>query len=164
MRGSRLQWLYPGLGIKRWVLLIVAGTLLACYSALVLLGLVASAHVRQDLGLWWVDGHPLRVAAPAAVGLLLGGVALGAGLLRLFRFSRPAGGVQEIRSTARLARGPRVVAIGGGTGLSALLSGLKRSTSNLTAIVTVARSHPPGHVATFDTDFRGVDGVIVVPV
>ena len=32
------------------------------------------------------------------------------------------------------------------------------------AIVTVARSHPPGHVATFDTDFRGVNGVIVVPV
>ncbi len=31
------------------------------------------------------------------------------------------------------------------------------------AIVTVARSHPPGHVATFDTDFRGVEGVTVVP-
>jgi uncharacterized cofD-like protein len=35
-------------------------------------------------------------------------------------------------------RGPRVVAIGGGTGLSMLLSGLKEHSSNLTAIVTVA--------------------------
>ena len=37
-----------------------------------------------------------------------------------------------------LAKGPRIVAIGGGTGLSALLRGLKEHTSNLTAVVTVA--------------------------
>jgi uncharacterized cofD-like protein len=35
------------------------------------------------------------------------------------------------------ARGPRIVAIGGGTGLPVLLRGLKQHTSNLTAIVTV---------------------------
>jgi len=35
-------------------------------------------------------------------------------------------------------QGPKVVAIGGGTGLSALLRGLKASTSHITAIVTVA--------------------------
>ena len=39
---------------------------------------------------------------------------------------------------SRLNRGPSIVAIGGGTGLSTLLSGLKRYSSNLTAIVTVA--------------------------
>ncbi len=38
----------------------------------------------------------------------------------------------------RLKRGPRIVVIGGGTGLSNLLGGLKHYTSNLTAIVTVA--------------------------
>ncbi|MFN8630365.1 MAG: gluconeogenesis factor YvcK family protein [Chloroflexota bacterium] len=37
-----------------------------------------------------------------------------------------------------LARGPKIVAIGGGTGLSTLLRGLKEYTSNLTAVVTVA--------------------------
>ena len=37
-----------------------------------------------------------------------------------------------------LARGPRIVAIGGGTGLSTLLRGLKERTANLTAIVSVA--------------------------
>ena len=35
-------------------------------------------------------------------------------------------------------KGPRIVAIGGGTGLSTMLRGLKRCTDNLTAIVTVA--------------------------
>src|SRR5699024_4131326 len=37
-----------------------------------------------------------------------------------------------------LARGPKVVVIGGGTGVSILLRGLKKFTSNITAIVTVA--------------------------
>lgn len=37
-----------------------------------------------------------------------------------------------------LVRGPKVVVIGGGTGLSNLLRGMKRFTSNITAIVTVA--------------------------
>jgi len=37
-----------------------------------------------------------------------------------------------------LARGPRIAAIGGGTGLSTLLRGLKESSSNITAVVTVA--------------------------
>ena len=37
-----------------------------------------------------------------------------------------------------LERGPKIAVIGGGTGLSVLLSGLKEYTSNITAIVTVA--------------------------
>lgn len=37
-----------------------------------------------------------------------------------------------------LEKGPRITAIGGGTGLSVLLSGLKEYTSNLSAVVTVA--------------------------
>ena len=35
-------------------------------------------------------------------------------------------------------KGPKIAAIGGGTGLSTMLRGLKRHTNNLTAIVTVA--------------------------
>lgn len=46
--------------------------------------------------------------------------------------------VDSISVYRRRERGPRVVAIGGGTGLSTLLRGLKEYTFNLTAIVTVA--------------------------
>jgi len=46
--------------------------------------------------------------------------------------------VDALAAKSRLNRGPSIVAIGGGTGLSTLLSGLKRYSSNLTAIVTVA--------------------------
>jgi len=46
--------------------------------------------------------------------------------------------VDALRAKSRLNRGPSIVAIGGGTGLSTLLSGLKRYSSHITAIVTVA--------------------------
>ena len=46
--------------------------------------------------------------------------------------------VELVYQKRSLARGPRVVAIGGGTGLSTLLRGLKEVTSNITAVVTVA--------------------------
>ena len=47
--------------------------------------------------------------------------------------------VMEVLYTKRyLARGPRIVAIGGGTGLSTLLRGLKGYSANITAIVAVA--------------------------
>ena len=43
--------------------------------------------------------------------------------------------VELIYQKRFLAKGPRIVALGGGTGLSALLRGLKEHTSNLTAVV-----------------------------
>src|SRR5256714_15218712 len=49
-----------------------------------------------------------------------------------------SGGVEVIRAFRLRGRGPRIVAIGGGPGLSSLLRGRKTYTSNLSAIVTVA--------------------------
>jgi uncharacterized cofD-like protein len=59
----------------------------------------------------------------------------------LFAFVRPdrdTSMADTIYNKRILGRGPKIVAIGGGTGLSMLLRGLKAYTSNLTAIVTVA--------------------------
>ena len=60
----------------------------------------------------------------------------------LYAFIRPDARDQSmaeaIYNKRFLSRGPKIVAIGGGTGLSTLLRGLKDYTSNLTAIVTVA--------------------------
>jgi len=66
------------------------------------------------------------------------------GILRLNRsllrpFIRPGHAVLDELTSYRLRqRGPRIVTIGGGHGLSTLLRGLKAYTSKLTAIVTVA--------------------------
>lgn len=46
--------------------------------------------------------------------------------------------VDIIYTRRHLSRGPNIVAIGGGTGLSVLLHGLKKYTSNISAVVTVA--------------------------
>ena len=46
--------------------------------------------------------------------------------------------LEPIPNSQQWERGPRIVAIGGGTGLSTMLRGLKNYTRNLTAVVTVA--------------------------
>jgi len=46
--------------------------------------------------------------------------------------------VETLHRRYELGRGPKIVVVGGGTGLSTLLRGLKEFTGNLTAIVTVA--------------------------
>jgi len=132
-----VKLLYPGMRIKR-------------YLALSLLGLFALA-----LGLAYILASPLGGAVPRLspngvpeiILLLGGGMALvGLGLWRLARALDPlwrptlhGNNIAEIIYQHRhLESGPRIVAIGGGTGLSTLLRGLKGHTSNITAIVTVA--------------------------
>ena len=139
-RLTRLQWLYPGLGMKRRVLAVCAGGALIGLSGWLALGVVVTSGHRHDVGGTWITGHlPLAVALVVA-SLLAGLVVVALGARSLYRFARAAGepGVLALRNDARLARGPRIVAIGGGSGLSVLLSGLKRHSSNLTAVVTVA--------------------------
>jgi uncharacterized cofD-like protein len=143
------RWLRPGIGIKRWLGLTFIG--------LLLLALAFSQLVRQlgrdlgsdDLASAIVDLVTLQFLPVPLRGLLVGGVGLALalyGAYRVIRFvteplrdGRPDQPLVEVIYQRRqLARGPRIVAIGGGTGLSTLLRGLKEHTSNLTAVVTVA--------------------------
>jgi len=137
-RGA-LRWLYPGMQVKRWVLLASASMGLIVVALLCALGidLVRSLYRTFPVSGW--SRHAL-MATLLAVGI--GG--FGFSLQRLVH--SVARGVaprtQEkpsalIYRTRVLGRGPRVVALGGGTGLSTLLRGLKEATSNITAVVTV---------------------------
>ena len=139
-RPTRLQWLYPGLGMKRRVLAVCAGGALVGLAGWLAVGILVSSGRRHDVGGTWITGHVWFAAALVAACFAAGLVVLVLGARSLYRFARPAGepGVVALRSGARLARGPRIVALGGGTGLSVLLSGLKQHSSNLTAVVTVA--------------------------
>ena len=142
-----LRWLTPGMKVKRWLLLAIAG------GALFLDGfgrLLYSAHFGFFQFNAYIDRQLIaRDAIPPAViewtFIILGlfGVYLG---IRLWMRSivsavspRSEGRLMDVIYERRhLDRGYRIVAIGGGTGLSTLLRGLKEYTSNLTAIVTVA--------------------------
>lgn len=139
MTSPSLAWLYPGLGIKRWILLTVAGVLVFGFAVFVGLGAwLSSYQLLADVGLGFLRGHYFVTGLLVGGGIMAGIVGAFLGLRGVVRFARAVSDPGAKLSAERLAKGPRVVAIGGGTGLSTLLGGLKRGTSNLTAIVTVA--------------------------
>lgn len=140
---ARLRWLVPGIGVKRWLLLLLAGaTFLGLGFGYVLLDLYRTVEVPAVVSLLTLQFAPrlVRGALLGVVGLGLMGWAL-AQIQRtlLAPFLRPGQDVtMALTEHRRRGRGPRIVAIGGGTGLSTLLRGLKAHTANLTAVVTVA--------------------------
>ena len=142
-------WLRPGMGIKRWLLLVFAGELcLALGGAFALRQIYRDSDVSGPLqGVVYVTTLQfLPYIVRAAILVLIGAGFFALGSYRLiraimepFRSSDTDQPLVEVIYQKRfLARGPRIVAIGGGTGLSTLLRGLKEHTSNLTAVVTVA--------------------------
>ncbi len=136
---SSLAWFYPGLGIKRWLLLFCAGVVLLAYSVLFAIGVQWSPTLMAGLGMGWLQGRHWAAVVIAFDGLVVGGLMVIVGARRMLLYQRTTPETaNEIRTAAQLAKGPRVVAIGGGNGLAALLSGMKSRTSNLTAVVTMA--------------------------
>jgi uncharacterized cofD-like protein len=146
MRGIRLpRWLYPGMHIKRWLLLAFVGiTILGLGAAIFLVDLYRRFGADNIPIVFWLTGagleRPIRAVIVGIVGLLLTGFGVW-GLMRsvVSPFVARGDSVLEVLYTKRyLARGPRIVAIGGGTGLSTLLRGLKGYSANITAVVAVA--------------------------
>lgn len=132
-------------GLKRWIGAIVIGIAVIVYGALVLLGkhplhwtLNALTDALQD-----ITAHlPQRVTGIIAISL--GGIAVFIAIVKIMSSVLGAylpsdrESIPDVLYRRRhLDRGPKVVVIGGGHGLSNLLRGLKGFTNNLTAIVTV---------------------------
>ena len=140
---SAWKWLVPGINVKRWLVLLLFGiTLIALGVAYLLVALYREQNVPPLFYYLTLQFIP-RLARAAIIGLVgIGAVSLA--LVQLSRsllepFVRPGEAVVEaVYRHRQRERGPKVVAIGGGTGLSTLLRGLKVHTSNITAIVTVA--------------------------
>lgn len=143
------RWLKPGMGVKRWLLLVFAGMLLLSLGAAHLIRQVTRDLQPGGITQAVLDLMTLQFLPFPLRGLVVGGVGVALIVIGAWRAARaitsPLRADDEetpladvIYQKRFLARGPRVVAIGGGTGLSTLLRGLKQHTSNLTAIVTVA--------------------------
>src|SRR6266702_7826899 len=142
---SWLRWLTPGLEIKRWLLLLMASeVVLVLGVAYALKQLYEAATLPAQFYYITLQFLPYWERAVIfgvlGVGLLVFSyVKLTQSVLGPFLPGVSGGSVVEMIHAFRLrGRGPRIVAIGGGTGLSSLLRGLKTYTSNLSAIVTVA--------------------------
>ncbi|HTI29099.1 MAG TPA: gluconeogenesis factor YvcK family protein [Methylomirabilota bacterium] len=144
MKGPRLpRWLYPGMHLKRWLLVLFFGiTVLGLGAAIFIVDWYR--RLPNDSFILVLTGagldRPIRAVLVALGGILLTSVGVW-GLMRsiVSPFVTRGDSVLEVLYTKRyLARGPRIVAIGGGTGLSTLLRGLKGYSANITAIVTMA--------------------------
>jgi uncharacterized cofD-like protein len=144
MKGPRIpRWLYPGMHLKRWLVLLFFGiTVLGLGAAILLVDFYR--HLPEDSIVFVLTGagldRPIRATIVALVGIGLTAIGVW-GLMRsiVSPFVTRGDSVLEVLYTKRyLARGPRIVAIGGGTGLSTLLRGLKGYSANITAIVSLA--------------------------
>ena len=145
---SLVLWFTPGLHVKRWLLLLFASIVILSLG----FGYVLRDVYRSDVRFpEWVQLATLQflpyvvralIFTVIGVGLLvISAYKLGESLLGPFLLGRSTpdrGLVTELYRYRLLAKGPRVVAIGGGTGLSTLLRGIKKYTGNIVAIVTVA--------------------------
>jgi len=146
MRRIRIpRWLYPGMHLKRWLVLLFLGiAILGLGAAIFLRDLYRTTDADEIAIVYWLTGAWLEPRVRATLVALLGLLLTGIGVWGLMRsvispFVARGTGVMEVLYTKRyLARGPRIVAMGGGTGLSTLLRGLKGYSANITAVVAVA--------------------------
>ena len=139
------SWLLPGLVIKRWMITSGIGVITT------LLGVAIWTNLRP---LYWLieiffgimnsitSILPVSLLGPLVllIGILLIGVGQNRSINSIQKALVPQKDtflVDALRVKSKLSKGPNIVAIGGGTGLSTLLKGLKNYSSNISAIVTV---------------------------
>lgn len=143
------KWLYPGMKFKRWLSLFAAGVLLTS------IGLTIVFNYK------YIDGFEdfiFKIAYNiigsynytvinivgffiSAIGILIMLVAMRMTIRSIITVLLPDNSdklVDLIYEKRKLDKGPAITVIGGGTGLSVLLRGLKGATNNVTAVVTVA--------------------------
>lgn len=134
-------WLLPGLEVKRWFLLIFLG------SIMIVLGFMILANIRPiyfTLELIRKAALILPSNTLAAIFIIIGFVIFFKGwqkaTLSILDMNSSKGNysiLEKLYRRRKLNKGAKIVAIGGGTGLSMLLRGIKKYTNNITAIVTV---------------------------
>ncbi|MEM8719702.1 MAG: gluconeogenesis factor YvcK family protein [Cyanobacteria bacterium P01_G01_bin.39] len=145
-RNRIFKWLSPGLFIKRWLLLSASGFLL------VIVGTAIWSKLTPIYRLLSLTALFLEFLTTVVPSYISGPIVLIVGIFLIYwGQSRTMGSITDVLGVdkdkklvdmlldrRRLNRGAKIVVVGGGTGLSTLLRGLKEYSSNITAIVTVA--------------------------
>lgn len=131
-------WLVPGLQVKRWFAMIVLGAMMMTIGFLILCDIKPVYYTMEFIR---------KIASVASSELIAFAIVLaGAGIffkgwqktnLSMLGESSDYNILEKLYRRRKLNRGPKIVAVGGGTGLSMLLKGIKNITNNVTAVVTV---------------------------
>lgn len=134
-------WLLPGLQVKRWFLALIIGVLVSSTGFLILFDMRPIFYLTE-----FVKNLAQSIPSDviAWVFVFLGVVIFFTGwkntnysILDVHEDRDKNALIELLYRRRKLNRGPKIVAIGGGTGLSTLLRGIKRITNNITAVVTV---------------------------
>ena len=144
-----LKWLYPGMKLKRWLLLFTLGVMAASVGLAIVFNYKYTGVIEENIFrmVYRATGkYYYAVTTVAGIGIITLGLAIMTLATRqiirsVISVIVPVGSdklVELIFQKRRLNRGPAIVVVGGGTGLSVLLRGIKSLTSNVTAVVTVA--------------------------
>jgi uncharacterized cofD-like protein len=136
------RWLMPGLGVKRWLLLAaVGGTLFVNGVSRYLTDEGTTLRVNEFVDWLVADFFPPGYLSWTfmLVGAVFVAVGIWGWLNAIVSAVAPSrtNVIDAIRER-RLDRGYKIVVVGGGTGLSTMLRGLKKITTNVTAVVTVS--------------------------
>lgn len=143
------KWLHPGLHIKRWLFIFGLGMMATSFGLVLTFNYQWLGQIEEWMFrvLYEITGH-YNYTVLATIGILVilvGIIVMGWATRRLIRtmlevvMPNESGNISDlILSNMKLSKGPKVVVIGGGHGLSVMLRGLKTKTYNLTAVVTVA--------------------------
>ena len=142
MEGTKMngfmQWFKSSSKMKRWIMLILIGILLTCYG-------IAEILVLKEMSFNEL-AKIIIIFVIGFVSIILGLVFLNKRTLEVLIEStddrmndKKNVNVKSLIFDKKVYhQGPNIVVIGGGTGLNTVLSGLKKYTDNLTAIVTVS--------------------------
>lgn len=138
---SSLRWLLPGMRVKRYAFLAALG-LLGMFTGVVHLSWQTSFLPWFLQTTRWAGYFSIPLWVSGGLWLLGGLVLFLMGLRWMNRsmlsaITDPSSVSKQVYIRRRLEAGPRIVALGGGTGLSRVLRGLKMETANITAVVAV---------------------------
>ncbi|AJQ26147.1 MULTISPECIES: gluconeogenesis factor YvcK family protein [Pelosinus] len=144
-----LKWMYPGIKVKRWLLLFSMGVIIASMGLAIVFNYKYVGNFEETIfrmvylttGRYYYAVTTIVGIFIIAGGLVLMTLATKQIIASVISVLIPDGSerlIELIFQKRKLNRGPAVTVIGGGTGLSVLLRGIKSVTSNITAIVTVA--------------------------
>ena len=131
------RWFKSSTKMKRWMLLILVGIVLACYGM---------AEILTGKQLEFIElAKIICIFIVGFVLVVIGIIHMQKRTLELLvqetdeRFEDKNSQVKSLIYNKKVYnQGPKIVAIGGGTGLNSVLKGLKNYTDNITAIVTVS--------------------------
>ena len=134
-------WLLPGLEIKRWFALIFLGSLLITIGLMIFFNLRPVYFIMEFIRkiAMTVPTNILSIVITIVGAFLFfkGWQKTNLSMLDLHNGKEESTLLETLYIRRKLNRGPKIVAVGGGTGLSMLLKGIKKITNNITAVVTV---------------------------